>query len=77
MNKRVRLQGLQINVQGGRLGWTKTRTYWQRTVGAPFLGLYFSGLAGVVVGLLGIAALVVGFYAVTRVRETDRMQPTN
>jgi hypothetical protein len=29
MDRRVKLKGAQLNVTGGRIGWTKTRTYWQ------------------------------------------------
>ena len=65
----------------GALRWKHVREYYEKhplplvvviavTVGSPFLGLVFAGWIGVAVGLLiGVTALVVGFLAVTKVRE--------
>ena len=80
----VKLTGLRIESKAGRLSWARTREYWENspwpfflmlllTLGSPFLGLFLAGWVGVVIGLmLGAIASVVGFFAVTRVRETER-----
>jgi len=65
----------------GSMHWQHVREYYEKhqvllavviivTVGSPFLGLVLAGWIGVAVGLLiGATALVVGFRAVTKVRE--------
>jgi hypothetical protein len=65
----------------GSLHWKRVREYYEKrpvlltvlivvTAGAPFLGLVLAGWAGVVVGLLiGVTTFIVGFRAVTKVRE--------
>jgi hypothetical protein len=35
--KSVKLDGAEIRVTGGRLGWIKTRMYWQRQPCAVFV----------------------------------------
>lgn len=59
------------------------RQYWERrpflltavlfiTLGAPFLGLLLAGGRGVVAGLiLSLLSLMLGFFAVTRVRDVN------
>jgi hypothetical protein len=80
----VKLIGQRIELKAGRLSWIKVREYWENrpwpfvlmvllTLGSPFLGLFLAGWIGVFIGLtLGILATAVGFFAVTRVRETER-----
>jgi hypothetical protein len=42
------------------------------TVGSPFLGFILAGWQGVVVSLvLGLVVLCLGFYAITKVVQTD------
>jgi hypothetical protein len=42
-------------------------------VGSPFVGLLIAGMWGMVIGLLlGFLGVVVGAFAITRVRETER-----
>jgi hypothetical protein len=65
----------------GSVRWKHVREYYEKhplplvvvilvTVGSPFLGLLLGGWIGVAIGLLiGVTALVVGFLAVTKVRE--------
>jgi len=64
--------------------WTKIRTYWERkpalllliltvALGSPFLGLVLVGWPGVLVGLaFSLVSLLIGFFAVTRIREIER-----
>lgn len=64
--------------------WAKTRMFYEKnpiafavaigiTVGAPFLGFIFDKWEGVIVGLmLGAVAFMIGLFAVTKVRETER-----
>lgn len=83
-NVQVKLTGVEARAEAGRLSWTKTREYWQQrpfvivfvvalTLGAPFVGLFLGGLAGVVVGLVvSVLSLVFGVFAITKVREVTR-----
>jgi hypothetical protein len=44
-------------------------------VGSPFLGLVLAGWAGVVAGLfVGLLGLILGFCAITKVREIEKRQ---
>lgn len=66
------------------VSWTKTRHHIETrpvqaalwgivTVGSPFLGLVLAGWPGALAGLgLTAVGVVLGFYAVTRVREIER-----
>ena len=67
-----------------RLMWTKTREYFENhwptfvatialTIASPFIGLFVLGLIGAGIGLIfSVITLVVGFFAVTKVREVER-----
>jgi hypothetical protein len=61
--------------------WQHTREYYDKhpvpltlviaiTLGSPFLGLVLAGWAGVIIGLVvSVISLLLGFFAVTKVRE--------
>jgi hypothetical protein len=80
----VKLTGVEARGEIGRLSWSKTREYWEKrpfvillvvalTLGSPLVGMFLAGLAGVVIGLLiSVLSLVLGLFAITRVREVTR-----
>jgi len=80
-NVEVKLTGVEARGEIGRLSWTKTREYWEKrplviilvvalTLSSPLIGLFLAGLPGVVVGLVvSVLSLILGFVAITRVRE--------
>jgi predicted amidophosphoribosyltransferase len=65
----------------GKVRWQHVHTFYEKhplsltlliliTLGSPILGLIFAGFVGVGIGLVvGIVGLLIGFRAVTKVRE--------